>query len=63
MSGHVGDLSPQQEETLRKFKEAMSDIPDLPDDTDYFFLRWLRARKFHLQKAEEMLRNVSTCPH
>ena len=36
----------------------MADIPDKPEDDDYFYLRWLRARKFKVKKAEEMLRNV-----
>ena len=36
----------------------MADIPDKPEDDDYFYLRWLRARKFKVRKAEEMLRNV-----
>ena len=36
----------------------MADIPDKPEDDDYFYLRWLRARKFKVRKAEEMLRKV-----
>ena len=58
MSGHVGDLSPQQEEALRKFKAAVADIQNKPEDDDYFHLRWLRARRFDVRKAELMLRNV-----
>lgn len=59
MSGHVGDLSPQQEAALQQFKVALQDIPNKPDDTDYYYLRWLRARKFDVEKAELMFRNVS----
>ena len=67
MSGHVGSLTPQQEEALSKvnatpkdactrtsfvyddcivpmqFKSAVSDIPNKPEDNDYFYLRWLRG--------------------
>lgn len=57
MSGFLGDLSPQQEAILQKFKEQLKDIPNKPDDTDYFYLRWLRARKFDLNKSEVMFRN------
>ena len=86
MSGHVGDLSPEQEEALEKvssvlamglqrnhplliarlpappsymyqLRAAVSGLP-LPEDDDYFFLRWLRARSFNVDKAEEMLRKV-----
>ena len=58
MSGYVGDLSPHQEIVLQQFKEAVADIPNKPDNTDHFYLRWLRARKFNLQKAEAIFRNV-----
>ena len=59
MSGHYGDLSPQQEKALASFRDAVADIPDKPEDDDYYYLRWLRARKFNVRKAEAMLRNVS----
>ncbi len=42
-----------------QFKGLFSDIP-VPDDSDHFYLRWLRARKFNVKKAEEMLRKVPT---
>ena len=58
MSGYVGDLSPKQEAALQQFKAAVQDIPNIPEDTDYFYLRWLRAKKFNLRKAENMLRKV-----
>ncbi|KAJ7309541.1 hypothetical protein JRQ81_007589 [Phrynocephalus forsythii] len=57
MSGHVGDLSPKQEEALAKFRENIQDIlPVLPVQDDYYLLKWLRARCFDLQKSEAMLR-------
>ncbi|XP_049644859.1 SEC14-like protein 4 [Suncus etruscus] len=57
MSGRVGDLSPQQEEALARFRENLQDVlPKLPNTDDYFLLRWLRARRFDLQKSEEMIR-------
>ena len=58
MSGYVGDLSPEQEAALQEFKTIVEDIPNKPDDTDYYYLRWLRARKFDLKKTELMFRNV-----
>ena len=60
MSGHVGDLSATQEEALRQFREAVAEIPNKPEDDDYYYLRWLRARNFNVKKAEEMFRNVCT---
>ena len=59
MSGHIGDLSPQQEEALSSFREAVTDVDNKPDDSDHYYLRWLRARKFDVTKAELMFRNVS----
>ncbi|XP_055972515.1 SEC14-like protein 4 [Sorex fumeus] len=57
MSGRVGDLSPQQQEALARFRENLQDLlPTLPHADDYFLLRWLRARNFDLQKSENMLR-------
>ncbi|XP_069475412.1 SEC14-like protein 2 [Ambystoma mexicanum] len=57
MSGRVGDLSPKQAEALAKFRENISDaLPGLPEQADYYLLKWLRARNFNLQKSEAMLR-------
>ena len=64
MSGRVGDLSPVQEEALKRvrdvcvrivvryllfiylwsqFKDAVTDLPDQPEKTDQYYLRWLRG--------------------
>ncbi|KAM8817106.1 SEC14-like protein 4 [Rhynchonycteris naso] len=57
MSGRVGDLSPQQQETLARFRDNLQDLlPTMPKTDDYFLLRWLRAQKFDLKKSEDMLR-------
>ncbi|XP_078194275.1 SEC14-like protein 4 isoform X5 [Callithrix jacchus] len=57
MSGRVGDLSPQQQEALSRFRENLQDLlPRVPNADDYFLLRWLRARDFDLQKSEDMIR-------
>ena len=59
MSGHAGDLSRAQEEALRQFREAIAEIPNKPEEDDHYYLRWLRARKFNVKKAEEMFRKVN----
>ncbi|KAL1789652.1 SEC14 4 [Sigmodon hispidus] len=57
MSGQVGDLSPQQQEALARFRETLKDVlSTLPKADDYFLLRWLRARNFDLKKSEDMFR-------
>ncbi|KAL5016996.1 hypothetical protein ScPMuIL_006585 [Solemya velum] len=57
MSGHVGDLTPNQADLLEKFRENVKDVlkPEQVGD-DYFLTRWLRARKFDVEKAEHMYR-------
>lgn len=57
-TGHVGDLSPAQETALTAFRDAVTDIANKPEDNDYYYLRWLRARKFNVDKALDMFRNV-----
>ena len=61
MSGYVGDLSPSQEAALRQFREAVAEIANKPEEDDYYYLRWLRARKFNVRKAEDMFRKVRVC--
>jgi hypothetical protein len=60
MSGHIGDLSSEQERTLKKFRERVDDILK-PEHNDVYLLRWLRARKFDLDKSEQMLRRHMDC--
>lgn len=54
----AGDLSAAQGTALAAFREAVVDIPNKPEDTDHYYLRWLRARKFNVEKALDMFRNV-----
>ncbi|EDV21365.1 uncharacterized protein TRIADDRAFT_60316 [Trichoplax adhaerens] len=57
MSGHVGNLSTYQQETLNKFRQNVENILTQEElEDDYYMLRWLRARDFDLQKTEQMLR-------
>lgn len=55
MSGHVGDLSPKQQQALQQFREVCKDLLN-NDDDDYYCLRWLRARNFDIQQAKEMMK-------
>ena len=41
-----------------QFRSAVAHLPDKPEDDDYFYLRWLRAQKFDVAKAEDMLKKV-----
>ncbi|XP_030625322.1 SEC14-like protein 2 isoform X1 [Chanos chanos] len=57
MSGRIGDLSPAQTDVLAQFRGRVGDIlPQLPNQSDHYLLRWLRARSFNVEKAEVMLR-------
>ena len=58
MSGVMGDLGPEQQKGLEMFKGAVG-TEKLPQHDDYDFLRFLRARKFDLEKALTMYRSVS----
>jgi hypothetical protein len=62
MSSQVEDLTPEQRDALENLKSAVADVEELAGMDDRYFLRWLKARKFHLAKAEDMLRKVlATC--
>ncbi|KAF8774471.1 SEC14-like protein 2 like protein [Argiope bruennichi] len=53
MSGHLGDLSPSQEQALEELREIFKDEL-LPQQDDHLLLQFLRAKKFDLKKTEEM---------
>jgi hypothetical protein len=52
-------LSPPQQAALEEFRVAVACIPNKPEEDDRYYLRWLRARKYNVQKALVMFRNVS----
>ena len=56
--GYVGTLTSEQEIKLQQFKDAVKDIPSKPDNSNHYYLRWLRAKNFDVHKAELMFRNV-----
>ena len=41
-----------------QLRRALHDVEEVADKDDHYFLRWLRARKFNLAQAEDMLRKV-----
>ncbi|XP_033747667.1 SEC14-like protein 2 isoform X2 [Pecten maximus] len=49
-------LTAEQQLALNTFRNKVQDVLG-PDHDDRFLLRWLKARKFDLNKSEEMLRN------
>ncbi|XP_030846868.1 SEC14-like protein 2 [Strongylocentrotus purpuratus] len=59
MSGFLEDLTKSHKEKLKKFKENVADILK-PEHNDVLLLRFLRARKFDLNKTEVMFRNDVT---
>uniref|UniRef100_A0A452UNE6 SEC14 like lipid binding 4 n=1 Tax=Ursus maritimus TaxID=29073 RepID=A0A452UNE6_URSMA len=58
MSGRVGDLSPQQQEALARFRDNLQDLlPALPNADEYFLLRWLRGeagRHMEFRKEQDL---------
>ena len=42
-----------------QLRSALHDVEEVADKDDHYFLRWLRARKFNVAQAEDMLRKVS----
>ena len=41
-----------------QLRRALHDVEEVADKDDHYFLRWLRARKFNVARAEDMLRKV-----
>lgn len=48
-------LTEKQRGLFEKFKENVADVTQ-PHHDDYFLIRWMKARAFDLNKAEDMLR-------
>lgn len=55
----MGDMSEEQERALEQFKKYIKDnnITDHPQYDDYYLLRFLRARKFEMDKTILMFNN------
>ncbi|XP_072163394.1 SEC14-like protein 2 [Diadema setosum] len=59
MSGRLHDLNAKQADALRSLKTNLSDVLE-PQHTDHLLLRFLRARRFSVKKAEAMFRQDLT---
>ncbi|CAL1277436.1 unnamed protein product [Larinioides sclopetarius] len=55
MSGHLGDLSPSQEQALKELREIFKGELQ-PQHDDHLLLQFLRARRFDMKKTEDMFR-------
>nr|XP_054768173.1 SEC14-like protein 2 [Lytechinus pictus] len=55
MSGQQGQLTDKQREKLTKFKDNLKDVLQ-PKHDDVMLLKFLKARRFDLKKAEDMFR-------
>jgi len=52
----MDDLSEEQRTTLRQFSERVSGLLSPELEQDHMLLRWLVARNFNIDKAEEMVK-------
>ena len=43
---------------VSQLRSALHDVEEVADKDDHYLLRWLRARKFNVPQAEDMLRKV-----
>lgn len=58
--GFMGNLTPEMEAALERIKRETTHLNLNPETSDdYFFLRFLRARKFVVEKSIEMLTNYA----
>ena len=53
------ELSARELTALEEFRAAVSNIPNKPDNSDRYYLRWLRARNYDVERALTMFKNVS----
>ncbi|KAI9847239.1 MAG: hypothetical protein M1838_000975 [Thelocarpon superellum] len=66
LAGHLGNLTPQEQSTLDEFKQVCreqslyreADPPGKPSHDDATLLRFLRARKFHVQDAFQQFKDT-----
>eukprot|EP00344_Euplotes_crassus_P011290 CAMPEP_0196997842 /NCGR_PEP_ID=MMETSP1380-20130617/3358_1 /TAXON_ID=5936 /ORGANISM="Euplotes crassus, Strain CT5" /LENGTH=343 /DNA_ID=CAMNT_0042414205 /DNA_START=12 /DNA_END=1039 /DNA_ORIENTATION=- len=57
-SGFMDDMSEEQQQTLEEFKKVIAEesLTEDPRYDDYYLLRFLRARKFDIEKTMEMFK-------